>query len=208
VYSIKEIFYTLQGEGAHVGRPAVFIRFAGCNLWSGHEKHRPTAICRFCDTDFVGTDGENGGKYSAQELVAKVLSLWPAGKISPFVVLTGGEPGLQLDKELIDRMHQSSMYISIETNGTVDLPPGLDWVCVSPKSSAPLKILQGDELKLVYPQVDALPHLFEHLAFNRFSLQPMYGADTEANTKVALEYCKLHPQWHLSIQTHKILDIP
>ncbi len=207
-YSIKEIFYTLQGEGAHAGRPAIFIRFAGCNLWSGHERHRSSAICTFCDTDFVGTNGENGGKYTIETLVTKIISLWPETNTNPFIVCTGGEPGLQLDQTFIDAMHQVNVYVSIETNGTVALPSGIDWICVSPKSNAPLKVLTGDELKLVYPQPNAMPEQFTHLHFKRFSLQPMDGPDLDQNIQLTLEYCKAHPKWYLSMQIHKMLRIP
>ncbi|MBK6393013.1 MAG: 7-carboxy-7-deazaguanine synthase [Saprospiraceae bacterium] len=208
MYALKEIFYTLQGEGHHTGRPAIFLRFAGCNLWSGHEKHRLTAVCKFCDTDFVGVDGEGGGKYNTEELIIKIKSLWQDQSTQPFLVCTGGEPAMQMDQLLVDKLHDAGCYISIETNGTLPLPEGLDWITVSPKSSAELVILQGHELKLVYPQNDALPSKFEHLKFQRFSIQPMDGPDSQYNTKISVEYCLAHPQWSLSLQTHKILDIP
>ena len=208
MYSIKEIFYTLQGEGRYVGRPAIFIRFAGCNLWSGHEKHRESAICKFCDTDFVGIDGPGGGKYEASEIVNKIQTLWPDPTIPPFIVCTGGEPALQMDEDFINALHQIQCFISIETNGTLLLPKGIDWICVSPKSNAALTVISGDELKLVYPQLDALPEQFENLSFTRFSLQPMDGPEIEKNIQLTLEYCKAHPRWNLSLQTHKILNIP
>ena len=211
-YSVKEIFYTLQGEGAHAGRSAVFCRFAGCNLWSGREQDRAKAICRFCDTDFRGTDGEQGGKYAnAKELATAIHRLWPAGADPhsvPFVVCTGGEPLLQLDEPLIDALHARGFEIAIETNGTRPAPPGLDWICVSPKANAPLRLRAGNELKLVYPQPDAPPERFTDLAFDTFWLQPMDGPDVAANTALAVDYCKAHPRWRLSLQTHKWLGIP
>lgn len=208
MYSIKEIFYTLQGEGRYVGRPAIFIRFAGCNLWTGLEKHRTSAICKFCDTDFVGTDGEHGGKYEINEIIDIIHSLWPDRDVPAFLVCTGGEPALQLDQELIDALHKANCIISIETNGTMALPEGIDWICVSPKSNAPLIVNSGDELKLVYPQSDASPEMFASLDFKRFSLQPMDGPNIDKNIIRSLEYCKSHPKWNLSLQTHKILNIP
>ena len=209
MYTLKEIFYTIQGEGMHTGRPAVFLRFAGCNLWTGHEKHRMSAICKFCDTDFVGTDGENGGKYESQNLINVITSLWPSDTgCKPFLVLTGGEPAMQIDQELIDAFHLNGFEVSIETNGTMHLPTGIDWVCVSPKSDAPLLIIEGDELKLVYPQENALPEKFSNLKFKRFSLQPMDGPEVNKNTQEVIHYCKSHPQWRVSLQTHKILGIP
>ena len=208
MYSIKEIFYTLQGEGRYVGRPAIFIRFAGCNLWTGLEKHRTSAICKFCDTDFVGTDGEHGGKYEINEIIDIIHSLWPDRDVPAFLVCTGGEPALQLDQELIDALHKANCIISIETNGTMALPEGIDWICVSPKSNAPLIVNSGDELKLVYPQSDASPETFASLDFKRFSLQPMDGPNIDKNIIRSLEYCKSHPKWNLSLQTHKILNIP
>ena len=209
-YSVKEIFYTLQGEGAHTGRPAVFCRFAGCNLWSGREQDRAKAICRFCDTDFHGTDGERGGKYgSAAALADTVLDLWPADAgARPFVVCTGGEPRLQLNEPLIEALHARGVEIAVETNGTRPAPAGLDWICVSPKADAPLRLRKGNELKLIYPQPNAPPERFTGLAFDHFWLQPMDGPDGAANTANAVAYCKAHPRWRLSLQTHKWLGIP
>jgi 7-carboxy-7-deazaguanine synthase (Cx14CxxC type) len=210
-YAVREIFYTLQGEGAHAGRPAVFCRFAGCNLWSGREADRAAAVCRFCDTEFVGTDGEGGGKFATAESLAKaVASHWPAGDTAGkrYVVCTGGEPLLQLDGALIDALHAEGFEVAVETNGTQPAPEGLDWICVSPKSTAPVVLTHGDELKLVYPQADALPEQFEHLDFGRFFLQPMDGPDQVRNTQLAVEYCLAHPRWRLSVQTHKVLGIP
>ena len=209
-YSIKEIFYTLQGEGAHAGRPAVFCRFSGCNLWTGREEDRGKAICQFCDTDFVGTDGENGGKFaSAQALAAKIDSLWPATYApSKYVVFTGGEPLLQLDEPLIAAMHAAGFEIAIETNGTISVPPGVDWVCVSPKMGAELKVRKGDELKVVIPQPGQALDEYARLDFAHFLLQPMDGPDAAANTKLAIEMVKANPKWKLSIQTHKLLQIP
>lgn len=209
-YAIKEIFYTLQGEGAQAGRAAVFCRFAGCNLWSGREADRAAAVCRFCDTDFVGVDGAGGGRFeSAADLAAAVERAWPAN--SPdrrFVVCTGGEPLLQLDSSLIDALHLRNFEIAVETNGTIAAPDGLDWLCVSPKAGADFVQRSGDELKLVYPQTDANPADFELLAFRHFFLQPMDGAERAVNTELAMRYCLSHPQWRLSLQTHKILGIP
>jgi len=210
-YAVKEIFYTLQGEGAQAGRPAVFCRFAGCNLWSGLERDRATAVCRFCDTDFVGTDGEGGGKFaSADALADAVLARFPEGasRADRFIVCTGGEPLLQLDQALVEALHLRGFEIAVETNGTLAPPLGIDWLCVSPKAGAPLAIDSGDELKLVYPQEGAQPEAFERLDFRTFSLQPMDGPDRERNTRLAVEYCKAHPRWRLSLQTHKILGIP
>ncbi|HMQ89841.1 MAG TPA: 7-carboxy-7-deazaguanine synthase [Flavilitoribacter sp.] len=208
-YKIKELFYTLQGEGAQSGRPAVFCRFTGCNLWSGREEDRSEAVCRFCDTDFRDTDGENGGRYSAQSLAEKARSLWPenaGGK--PYIVCTGGEPLLQLDEALTEMLHRAGFEVAVETNGTIVPPPGIDWVCVSPKAGAELVITSGNELKLVFPQSGAEPEKFAHLAFDQFYLQPMDGPEAEANTRLTLAYCLAHPQWRLSLQTHKILNIP
>jgi len=211
-YSVKEIFYTLQGEGAHVGRPAVFCRFTGCNLWSGREQDRSKAICQFCDTDFIGTNGPGGGKFeNAQSLAQTVKSKWPInedGDVHPFVVCTGGEPLLQLDTPLVEAFHEEGIEVAIETNGTCHAPVGLDWICVSPKADAEIVIQHGDELKLVFPQAAALPKRFEHLDFNHFFLQPMDGPDLVANTKDVVEYCKSNPKWRLSLQIHKVLDIP
>ena len=210
-YSVKEIFYTLQGEGAHSGRPAVFCRFAGCNLWTGHEKDRSTAICQFCDTDFVGVDGPGGRKFnSAEECATAVEETWPesASLGKRFVVCTGGEPLLQLDKTLIAAFHERGFEIAVETNGTVAAPVGIDWLCVSPKSGAKLVQRSGDELKLVYPQAGVDPHTFETLSFRHFFLQPMDGPSRAENTDLAVQYCLNHPKWRLSLQIHKLLGIP
>jgi 7-carboxy-7-deazaguanine synthase (Cx14CxxC type) len=210
-YAVKEIFYTLQGEGANAGRPAVFCRFAGCNLWTGREADRAEAVCRFCDTDFVGTDGPGGGKFAtAASLAAAVAAAWPSGEPQgrPLVVCTGGEPMLQLDAPLIEALHQAGFEIAVESNGTVTPPAGLDWLCVSPKAEADLVVTAGDELKLVYPQDGAPPERYAGLAFRHFFLQPMDGPAREANTRAALEYCLAHPRWRLSLQTHKLLGIP
>jgi 7-carboxy-7-deazaguanine synthase (Cx14CxxC type) len=208
-YSIKEIFYTLQGEGSHAGRPAVFCRFAGCNLWSGREIDRSDAACNFCDTDFVGTDGERGGKYSSNELAGIIDSLWPLSHpASKFVVFTGGEPLLQLDAALIESMHARGFEIAIETNGTLPVPPGVDWVCVSPKGSTELVVSRGNELKVVVPQAGQSLATFEALAFDNYYLQPMDGPEHEANTRLAIELCLSNPKWKLSLQTHKLLQIP
>jgi 7-carboxy-7-deazaguanine synthase (Cx14CxxC type) len=210
-YAVKEIFYTLQGEGAQAGRAAVFCRFAGCNLWSGREADRAAAICRFCDTDFVGSDGPGGGKFdSAEELAVAVERCWPSGSLAGqrFVVCTGGEPLLQLDADLIAALRGRGFEIAVESNGTIAAPEGLDWLCVSPKAGAGLAQRSGDELKLVYPQTGADPAEFEMLSFRHFFLQPMDGPQREDNTQLALRYCLDHPQWRLSLQTHKILGIP
>ena len=210
-YSVKEAFYTLQGEGGQTGRAAVFCRFAGCNLWSGRETDRDQAICRFCDTDFVGTDGMGGGKFESPEsLAAHVASLWPAGSSQgmPLVVCTGGEPLLQLDEALIEALHQRGFEIAVETNGTQSAPVGIDWLCVSPKAGADLVLTSGTELKLVFPQPGAMPDRFEHLDFKLFYLQPMDGLERNRNTRLAVEYCLAHPQWRLSVQTHKAVGIP
>lgn len=208
-YAVKEIFYTLQGEGAHAGRPAVFCRFAGCNLWSGREQDRATAVCQFCDTDFIGTNGVNGGKFdTALALAQAVASHWPkphAGR--PFVVCTGGEPLLQLDEALVDAFHAQGFEIAVETNGTQPAPPGLDWICVSPKADAELVLTQGHELKLVYPQPKAMPERFTSLKFDHFFLQPMDNLERKRNTEQAVAYCLAHPLWHLSVQTHKYIGI-
>jgi 7-carboxy-7-deazaguanine synthase (Cx14CxxC type) len=207
-YAVKEIFYTLQGEGARAGRPAVFLRFAGCNLWSGREEDRAHAVCTFCDTDFVGMDGQGGGRFeTARDLAGAVSALWPMGG-APYVVCTGGEPLLQLDTELIDALHKHRFEVAIETNGTIRAPAGVDWICVSPKSTAALAQRSGHELKLVYPQVDAKPLKFESLAFEHFFLQPMDGPNRQAATQSAIRYCLEHPRWRLSLQTHKLLGIP
>jgi 7-carboxy-7-deazaguanine synthase (Cx14CxxC type) len=212
LYAVKEVFYTLQGEGANTGRPAVFCRFAACNLWSGREQDRSTAVCQFCDTDFVGTDGPGGGQFaSPAELADKVASVSPAAssvRARRMVVCTGGEPLLQLDQPLVDEFHRRGFEIAIETNGTLLPPPGIDWICVSPKAGADLILKSGHELKLVFPQPGAEPEKFEGLNFEWFFLQPMDGPAREQNTKLALDYCLNHPQWRLSLQTHKMLGIP
>ncbi len=210
MYSVKEIFYTLQGEGANAGRPAVFCRFAGCNLWSGREEDRADAVCTFCDTDFVGTDGEGGGKFrDAAALADAVERTWETGAgENRFVVCTGGEPLLQLDTPLIAALHERGFEIAIETNGTLAAPEGIDWICVSPKADAELKQMAGHELKLVYPQAKAMPERFEKLDFRYFFLQPMDGANREENTRAATAYCLAHPKWRLSLQTHKLIGIP
>ncbi|MBP2648046.1 MAG: queE [Gemmatimonadetes bacterium] len=209
-YAVKELFYTLQGEGAQTGRAAVFCRFAGCNLWTGREEDRAGATCTFCDTDFVGTDGPGGGKFATADALADaVLSAWPAGAGgTPYVVCTGGEPLLQLDEPLVEALHRRGIVVGVETNGTRPPPAGLDWICVSPKAAAPVVLTSGDELKLVYPQPLAMPERFESLAFDHFYLQPMDGPDREANTEAALRYCLAHPRWKMSLQTHKLLGIP
>jgi 7-carboxy-7-deazaguanine synthase len=209
MYSVKEIFYTLQGEGANAGTPAVFCRFAGCNLWSGREADRATAACDFCDTDFVGTDGPGGGKFeTAGALADAVAAAWPSRQTPHrFVVCTGGEPLLQLDSASIEALHARGFRVAIETNGTIAPPAGIDWVCVSPKSNVALALAAGDELKLVFPQAEAPPERFESLAFEHFFLQPMDGPAREANTREAIDYCLAHPRWRLSIQSHKIIGI-
>jgi 7-carboxy-7-deazaguanine synthase (Cx14CxxC type) len=209
-YAVKEIFYTLQGEGANAGRPAVFCRFAGCNLWSGHEKDRATAVCTFCDTDFVGTDGPDGGKFrTAAELAAAVAERWPRvnGRSKPLVVCTGGEPLLQIDAPLVAALHAEGFEIAVETNGTLEPPDGIDWICVSPKAGATTVLLRGNELKLVYPQEAAPPERFADADFEHFFLQPMDGPEITANIALSVEYCLAHPQWRLSLQTHKITGI-
>jgi 7-carboxy-7-deazaguanine synthase len=207
-YAVKEIFKTLQGEGAQTGRVAVLCRFAGCNLWSGHEADRADAVCPFCDTDFVGTDGTQGGRYrSADDLADAVQKMWAAQTHGRFVVLTGGEPLLQVDVPLITALHERRFEVAVETNGTITPPPGLDWICVSPKAGAELKLRSGDELKLVFPQAGAAPEAFARLAFKHFSLQPMDGPAVAENTARAVAYCLANPQWRLSLQTHKQLGI-
>lgn len=211
-YSVKEIYYTLQGEGAQTGRPAVFLRFAGCNLWSGREADRAEAVCRFCDTDFVGTDGQGGGKFeTAEELAEAVRRAWPRGSTdaSPYVVCTGGEPLLQLDGPAIDALHSAGFEIGVESNGTLPAPEGIDWLCISPKGRAPVLQTSGDELKLVYPQqeAEAQPDSFARMRFRHFFLQPLDSPDRVANTQCAIDYCLQHPQWKLSLQTHKIIGI-
>jgi 7-carboxy-7-deazaguanine synthase len=210
-YSVKEIYYTLQGEGRQTGRAAVFCRFAGCNLWSGREEDRASAVCNFCDTDFFGTDGPGGGVFDdARSLAAAVRARWPGGerRAVPLVVCTGGEPLLQLDGELVRAFHGAGFEIALETNGTKLSPPGIDWICVSPKAGAELIQTSGNELKLVYPQPGAEPERYESLKFDHFSLQPMDGPDREENTKRVRKYCLAHPQWNISLQLHKILGIP
>jgi 7-carboxy-7-deazaguanine synthase (Cx14CxxC type) len=210
-YAVKEIYYTLQGEGANTGRPAVLCRFTGCNLWSGREEDRAEATCDFCDTDFVGTDGPGGERFETpRALAAAVASHWPKGAQAPdgpFVVLTGGEPVLQLDPPLIEALHERGFQVAVETNGTLPLPPGLDWVCVSPKAGAALVVRSGDELKLVYPQDGAEPETFEGLDFRHFFRQPMDGPERDRNTAAAVRYCLAHPRWRLSLQTHKVLGL-
>jgi len=207
-YSVKEIFYTLQGEGRNAGRAAVFCRFAGCNLWSGREQDRADAVCTFCDTDFVGTDGTGGGKFrDADALAAAVEAEWRGAGGPKMVVLTGGEPLLQVDADLVDALHARSFEIAVETNGTVAPPPGIDWLCVSPKADAPLAVRRGDELKLVYPQAEAMPERFVDLDFAHFLLQPMGGPALAENTAAAIAYCMAHPQWRLSVQAHKVVGI-
>ena len=216
-YSVKEIFYTLQGEGANSGRPAVFLRFAGCNLWSGREPDRAAAVCRFCDTEFVGTDGVGGGKFGTAEVLAAAVAAawsargvaWPApGAVEPFVVCTGGEPLLQLDSALVAALRGRGFMVAVETNGTLAPPAGELWLTVSPKAGAPLKLTRGDELKLVYPQTGAEPERYAQLEFRHFFLQPMDGPEKARNTRLATGYCLAHPSWRLSLQTHKLIGIP
>lgn len=210
-YSVKEIFYTLQGEGAQAGRPAVFCRFAGCNLWSGRESDRSTALCRFCDTDFVGTDGQGGGKFESAEALAEAVErAWMGDRRHQrrLVVCTGGEPLLQLDRALIDTLHTRGFEVAVETNGTIPAPAGLDWICVSPKGGSVLQQMTGDELKLVFPQDNVNPEDFEALSFRHFFLQPMDGPSRQENTERAIHYCLKHPLWRLSLQTHKFVGIP
>ena len=208
-YSVKETFLTVQGEGGQAGRVAVFLRFAGCNLWSGLERDRGTAVCSFCDTDFVGVNGDGGGKFISPDALANhVASFWRGRSGDPkLVVCTGGEPLLQLDEPLIEALKDCGFEIAVETNGTVAAPEGIDWICVSPKASAPVILRSGQELKLVYPQVLAMPERFEHLDFERFWLQPMDGPDLAANTMAAIDYCLTHPKWRLSVQTHKYIGV-
>ena len=208
-YSVKEIFYTLQGEGAQAGRAAVFCRFAGCNLWSVREQDRSTAVCQFCDTDFVGVSGQNGGKFASSEaLVQAVAAQWPQGAGGkPLVVCTGGEPLMQLDQALVDAFHAAGFEVAVETNGTHAAPEGLDWICVSPKADAPVVLTQGHELKLVYPQPLAMPERFANWQFQHFFLQPMDNAQQADNTRAAVAYCMAHPQWRLSVQMHKVVGI-
>lgn len=208
-YQVKEIYFTLQGEGAHTGRGAVFLRFAGCNLWTGREQDREEAICQFCDTDFVGTDGQGGGKFAdAEALADAVAAEWPAhGNGKPYVVCTGGEPMLQIDPALIEALHAKGFEIGVETNGSLPAPAGLDWICVSPKAGAPLVQTSGNELKLVYPQIGREPETLEGLDFQHFFLQPMDGQQRMANTEAAIAYCLKHPLWRLSLQTHKLIGL-
>ena len=222
-YAVKELFYTLQGEGGQAGSPAVFCRFAGCNLWTGREEDRHKAVCKFCDTQFVGTDGLNGGKFATPaDLARRAAEIWdggdaerrrhrlsaPAPQRGALVVCTGGEPLLQLDAAMVEAFHAEGFRVAVETNGTQPAPPGIDWLCVSPKSTAPVVLTHGNELKLVYPQADAMPERFEGLDFQHFFLQPMDGPATQANTEAAVAYCLAHPRWRLSLQTHKLLGIP
>lgn len=214
-YAVKEIYYTLQGEGAHTGRPAVFLRFAGCNLWTGQEADRATAVCNFCDTDFLGSDGPGGGKFAhAVDLAQAVLAQWPqspatpARKAAPFVVCTGGEPLLQLDRPLIDELHAAGFTVAVETNGTLQPPEGIDWLCVSPKAGTELVVTSGNELKLVHPQLGLNPADYLHLEFDYFYLQPMDGSQREQNQQLVAEYCLAHPQWRVGLQAHKILGLP
>jgi len=208
-YAVKEIFYTLQGEGANAGRPAVFCRFAGCNLWSGREEDRESAVCRFCDTDFVGTDGENGGKYrDAAALVDRIAALWPVGEGYRFVVCTGGEPMLQMDEPLVAALHAAGFEVAIETNGSLPVLESIDWICVSPKADAPLVVTKGNELKAVVPQDNQRLADYAELDFDYFLVQPMDGPSREMNTRLAIDWCKRHPRWRLSMQTHKFLNIP
>jgi len=211
-YSVKEIYYTLQGEGAQTGRPAVFLRFAGCNLWSGREQHRAEAICRFCDTEFVGTDGPGGGKFeTAEDLASAVQGYWPqeSNASTPYVVCTGGEPLLQLDAAAIDALHVAGFEVGVESNGTIEAPAGVDWLCISPKGNADVLQKSGHELKLVYPQVEekAQPGNLESLDFEHFFLQPLHDEDLQENTRRTINYCLQHPRWKLSLQTHKIIGI-
>ena len=210
-YAVKEIFYSLQGEGAHAGRPAIFCRFTGCNLWSGQEKHRADAVCQFCDTDFVGTDGDGGGGFTNAVALAKaVVSYWPESitdVIHPYVICTGGEPLLQLDKDLIEAFHNEGVELAIETNGTLPVPEGVDWVCVSPKSGSTVVVEKGDEIKLVYPQEGHQPSDFVHLNFEHFFLQPMFDEDENDHVKETIEYCLTHPRWSQSLQSHKLLGL-
>ncbi len=211
MYAVKELYFTLQGEGAQTGRAAVFLRFTGCNLWSGRAADRgkgPGGCSAWCDTDFVGTDGPGGGKFATPEaLAAAVAARWPGGG-APLVVCTGGEPLLQLDTPLCDALHARGLTVAIETNGTIEVPPGVDWVCVSPKANAPLVVTRGDELKLVFPQPEVPPASVEHLDFRHFFLQPMDGPRAAEHTRACVDYCRAHPQWRLSLQTHKLLNIP
>lgn len=207
-YAIKEVYRTIQGEGAQTGRPAIFVRFSGCNLWSGREEDRHTAICRFCDTDFFGTDGVNGGKYTADALCKVILALWENPHTPPFAVCTGGEPLLQLDRQLIDTIHAHDIEIAVETNGTIPAPDDIDWICMSPKANTDIAVKSGNEIKIVYPQEGIDPEEFEDWDFEHFFIQPMDSPQLEYNTQRAIAYCAAHPQWKLSLQTHKLLGIP
>ena len=207
MYKVKEIYYTLQGEGFHTGRPAVFCRFSGCNLWTGRESDRDKAICKFCDTDFWGTDGKNGGKYTAATLAMMIGSLWPSKDVNPFVVCTGGEPALQMDDQLIKIFHQNRFEIAIETNGTISLPNEIDWVCVSPKADTEIVVKSGDELKLVYPQNENTPESYQHLNFKHFYIQPLDDQNQNRNIVNSIEFCLKNPFWKMSTQTHKYLNI-
>lgn len=207
-YAVKEMFYTLQGEGARTGRPAVFVRFAGCNLWSGREEDRARAVCQFCDTEFVGVDGDGGGKFESAEALAQAAAgVWAAAGGRPYLVCTGGEPLLQLDATLIEAFHAQGFEVAVETNGTIAAPKRLDWICVSPKANAELVQISGDELKLVFPQEGAEPLRYETLAFTHFFLQPMDNSERKANAQAAIAHCLAHPQWRLSLQTHKLLGL-
>lgn len=208
-YSIKEIYYTIQGEGAQTGRPAVFLRFSGCNLWSGREEDRDQAICKFCDTDFWGVDGVNGGKYTKAELTAKLMSIWPNMEMGrPYVVCTGGEPLLQLDESLINAFHQAGFEVGCETNGTINAPQSLDWICMSPKAGTEILVTSGNEIKIIYPQPGIDPIDFDQYAFDHYYLQPMDNERQKENIQATLQYCLKHPKWKLSLQTHKLLNIP
>jgi 7-carboxy-7-deazaguanine synthase (Cx14CxxC type) len=207
IYSIKEIYYTLQGEGSHTGRPAVFCRFSGCNLWSGREEDRAKAICQFCDTDFWGTDGMNGGKYNATSLAQMIDDLFPQGNVPKFVVCTGGEPLLQLDEQLINAFHLANIEVAVETNGTINTPQGIDWLCMSPKANTEIVINSGDEIKIVFPQQGIDPKDFGGMDFKHFYLQPMDGADLSNNIEACINYCLKNPQWKLSLQTHKMVGL-
>jgi 7-carboxy-7-deazaguanine synthase (Cx14CxxC type) len=206
-YRIKEIFFTQQGEGKNTGKDFIFVRFSGCNLWSGQEKHRASAICKFCDTDFYGTDGINGGKYLAKELIEKIKSLWISADSQIRVVLTGGEPLLQVDKGLISALKKENIYIAVETNGTLEAPDGIDWICMSPKANTEIKLRKGSEVKVVYPQKNLNPDNFNVLDFKNFYIQPMDSENYEDNVSQSVKYCMQNPNWKLSLQTHKILGI-
>ncbi len=205
-YAVKEIHSTIQGEGFHAGRACVLLRFAGCNLWSGREQDRASAVCQFCDTDFVGMDGEYGGRYDAQALAQQAVDLYPGGG-APYVVLTGGEPLLQVDQPLIEAFHRKGCEVAVESNGTIEAPSGLDWICISPKAGAELTQTTGDELKLVYPQTELMPEQLPSLEFDYWYLQPMDGPQLRSNMQAAAEYCRQHPKWKLSIQLHKVVGL-